>query len=108
MQIIAHFHLLDSLIPANMRIVLDTFYEIATFDIIPIEYFTQPIVDALSVQERSSNKDFQQNINTIEAGYDTTNPFFNMTEPISFYISLTVILLTLVGVKYLSWKSAKF
>ena len=43
LQLVAHFVFLTILFPANILIVFDLFYTIGTFDMIPIEYLSDPI-----------------------------------------------------------------
>ena len=47
LQLVAHFVFLNILVPANILMVFDVFYTIGTFDIIPVEYLTDPIKNSL-------------------------------------------------------------
>ena len=42
-QLISFFILMNLLIPAHVIIVLEMFYEAATFDLLPMNYLTDPI-----------------------------------------------------------------
>ena len=49
----AYYLLLDVNLPANIAIVLEVFYEVVTFDIIPVEYVFGPIMESIETDEDS-------------------------------------------------------
>ena len=82
---------MNQLIPAHVMIVLEMFYEAATFDLLPMHWLTDPIEKALAPGEKSEGKNFQHNEQTVDAGYETANPFFNLTYPLAILAFAIVI-----------------
>ena len=52
-QIVAYYMLLDVNLPANILIVLEVFYEVVTFDIIPVEYVFGPVMKRIETDEET-------------------------------------------------------
>ena len=61
LSLISFFILMNQLIPAHVMIVLEMFYEAATFDLLPIQYIMDPIQQALEPSEMSDKRSFHHN-----------------------------------------------
>ena len=55
LQIVAHIPLLNVLLPGNARIVYDATYTIATFDIIPMDFFLEKLEGPLQDLDNAEN-----------------------------------------------------
>ena len=87
--------------------VLEMFYEVTTFDLLPVHLVTDDIQAMLEPQEKSGTKDLQLSIQIVEAGYETANPFFNLTYPLSILAIALAINLLLAIMSVMSSKCSK-
>ena len=101
LQIIAHFPLINILMPANCQVLFLVVVKIATFDLIPVDGFME------SVEQIFDGKyDLNLSDNFAEFGYETTDPVQNLQINFVFLLSLIVvpILLKLVELAVLKYE----
>ena len=81
--------------PANVLIVNKVFYEVATFDLIPLDWLTD-YIDSW-VGDLDKNKEVYLSAQAKEISYERTNPIINLILPL-FMILVTVIILLLLKI----------
>ena len=90
LQIVAYLMLFNISIPGNVLILDEIFYEIATFDLIPLDFITDFLDRNLSHVD--NNKKVKLSAQAIASGYDRTNPINNTVLPL-FVVAVTIIVL---------------
>ena len=93
LQIVAYLMLFNIPIPGNVLVLNKIFYEIATFDIIEVDWLEE-YFDGL-VGELDENKDVYLSDSAREQGYDRTNPFNNLILEILLVVIAIAFLLLL-------------
>ena len=91
MQIIAHFPLINIMMPSNAQIVFNVIVEIATFDIIP----TEPLIESAEDDMGLIRKEYILTDNFEEFGFDSSDPVRNLQ--IMFLFILFLILFPLLS-----------
>ena len=74
MQIIAHFPLINVMMPTNAHILFKILIKIATLDLIPTELF----LDDLQEEFGLTNDSFELTDNFVTFGFDSTGPIRNL------------------------------
>ena len=93
MQIVVYLMLINVAIPANILMVYTVFFEIANFDLIPMDWATDLLNQAFI--DVDNNKYVYLSSNALDNGFERTNPINNMVTPISFAV-ITVIVMSLL------------
>ena len=100
LQVVVYLMLFNIPIPANVLILNSVFYEIATFDLIPLDWLTDYIDDTFG--HLDNNGQVYLSAQALEVGYNRTNPIINLILPIFLILaSLTLyfILMSLTSCK---------
>ena len=92
-QIIAYFMLLNLAIPANVLLVKEVLYEIATFDLIPLDFVTDFLDNHIG--EYDNNRNVTLGAQALQSGFDRTNPIVNMILPLMIVLTTMAVLLIL-------------
>ena len=101
-QIIAYFMLLNLAMPANVIVVYEILYELATFDLIPLDFVTDFLDE--QVGEYDNNRNVTLGAQALSTGFDRTNPIVNMIIPIvTIFVTVAVVLLLKI-LSYCHWK----
>ena len=82
-------------IPANVLIVNAVFYEIATFDVVPLDWLTDYIDEKFGHLDK--NDQVYLSPQALENGYDRTNPIINCIIPL-FIIAVSLVILVLTKI----------
>ena len=80
MQIIAYLMLFNINIPANVLILYEMFFEIATFDLIDLDLIIEWL--DLAFGDLDNNKEVSLSPSALENGFDKTNPFKQTVLPL--------------------------
>ena len=105
-QILAYFMLLNLSIPANVLIVKETLYEVANFDMLPLDLVTDALDSVMG--EYDNNRNVSLGAQAMQSGFDRTNPIINMILPLVIVFSTFVILALLVLISKLHRKLRQF
>ena len=89
LQILAYLMLFNIPIPGNILIVNLMFYEVATFDLIPLDFITDFLDQAFEGVD--NNKRVSLSAQATESGYDRTNPINNLILPL-FIVAVTLVI----------------
>ena len=76
-------------IPANVLILNNVFYEIATFDLIPLDWLTDYIDDTFG--HLDNNGQVFLSAQALEVGYSRTNPIHNLIVPIFLIVTSLLV-----------------
>ena len=98
--------LLNLSIPANVLIVKETLYEVANFDMLPLDFVTDALDSMLG--EYDNNRNVSLGAQAMQSGFDRTNPIINMILPLVIVFSTFVILALLVLISKLHRKLRQF
>ena len=90
LQIIAYLMLFNISIPANVLIVDTVFYEIATFDIIPLEWVLEFLDHTFG--DLDNNRYVYLSSNALDNDFDRTNPFHNAVVPLFLTIASLLVM----------------
>ena len=74
LQIVAHFPLINIMMPANAQMIFKTLIQIATFEFIPIESFIEHSEETMGIE----NEEFALTDNFADYGFDSTDPIRNL------------------------------
>ena len=85
--------LLNLAIPANVLLVKEVLYEIATFDLIPLDFVTDFLDNHIG--EYDNNRNVTLGAQALQSGFDRTNPIVNMILPLMIVLSTMAVLLIL-------------
>ena len=88
LQIMAHFPLINILMPANCQLIFLVVVKIATFDLLPIDGLMDKISEMID-NERVQNPDLNESF--YEMGYESTDPVRNLQ--INFILMLVLIVI---------------
>ena len=87
MQIIAHFPLINVLMPANCHMLFSVFVKIVTFDLIPIDELMERVGEMYETEPEPSKMKF----NFINFEYESTDPIKNLRDISLYLIAIPVI-----------------
>ena len=93
LQIVAYLMLLNVPMTANVLVVDEVFYEIATFDLIPLDWINDYLDKTFG--DLDNNGEVYLSATAIDAGFDKTNPIHNLVLPL-FFSSITLVFLGLL------------
>ena len=93
LQIVAYLMLLNIPMTANVLVVDEMFYEIATFDLIPLDFINDYLDRTFA--DVDNNGQVYLSATALDAGFDKTNPIHNLVLPL-FIITMTLTVLILL------------
>ena len=85
--------ILNVSIPANTLIVYEVFYELATFDLIPLDWLIELLDN--HIEHLDNNKDVELSPKAIEESYGRSNPIVNLILPL-FILCVTFLCVGLI------------
>ena len=97
LMIIAYFPLLNIRIPSNVLQIDNVFYQIATFDLIPMDWVLEMLQKLTADFEREEPLELHVCEQVQDQGYDTSNPIYNCIDAIVLFLigGLVALLLKL-------------
>ena len=102
MQIIAHFPLLNIMMPTNAHMLFKILIKIATLDLLPTEEFLEDVQEFAGL----INDDYELTDDFVTFGFDSTGPIRNMQVMFIGLVSLVLIPLLLLAIKLIFlWSS---
>ena len=93
LQIVAYLMLLNIPMTANVLVVDEMFYEIATFDLIPLDWINDFLEETF--EDLDNNGEVYLSASAKDVGFDKTNPIHNLVLPL-FLISVTLAIISLL------------
>ena len=95
MQVIAYLMLFNISMPANVLILYGMLFEIATFDLIDLDWVIEWLDSTFG--DLDNNKEVSLSPSALENGYDKTNPFKQTVLPL-FIVIVTFIIVGLLKI----------
>ena len=98
LQIIAHYPLINVLMPANCQLLFTVVVKIATFDLIPVD----GIMEEIKTHIKTAKDSYTMPENLQEFGYESTDPVQNLAIIFLFSVGLLVLPLLILIVELIS------
>ena len=99
MQIVAHFDLVNIMMPANAHLLFKVLVQIATFDLVPSEPIISEMEDGLGIE----NDEFALTDSFIDFEFDTSGPVNNLQ-----IMFLAMVLLVALPILFVAMKGIFF
>ena len=99
MQIVAHFDLVNIMMPANAHLLFKVLVQIATFDLVPSESIISEMEDGLGIE----NDEFALTDSFIDFEFDTSSPVNNLQ-----VMFLAMVLLVALPILFVAMKGIFF
>ena len=106
LQIVTFLMFFNIPMPANVLILQEVLYEIATFNLIPLGWLKSFFDDMLG--DLDNNKEVDMSSQARETKYHRTNPIYNLLVPIFFTVLDYLLLLLLYLASRCSRKASKY
>lgn len=99
LQLLTYFPLMNVILPENAKIYFDVMFEVSNFDMIPMEYFEDAIVQEVGEDDLGDeifDAESKLSDSTIDAGYDSANSATN--NALNLILLSSIICLVILGV----------